>query len=257
MPRASYATAAEIPENLKDEYEEHDGKMILKVEGDHPRLVQKARLDEFRTNNITLQKKLDDLKDIDPAEFRRLKEEVGKKGSSESQEEYNRRLAAAMEPVTKERDEFKKANERLTGEISKLKISDAAIQAGVALGLRKSATEDLSERVSKAFKLEDGKPVCYDSNGEKIYGANGLLTVDEYVKKLLDTAPHLFENSGGTGAGSGSGSGGGTGGGSGASTGLNPWKSEHWNLTLQGEIIKKDPRRAEALAAAAGKRLKL
>ena len=55
-------------------YSEVDGKFFLDVEG----VVPKAKLDEFRNTNVDLMKKLDALKDVDPAEYKKMKAEFEK-----------------------------------------------------------------------------------------------------------------------------------------------------------------------------------
>ena len=65
----------EIPAEQQSLYVERDGAWMLDVDG----AADKAKLDEFRTNNIALIKQLDELKKrfegIDPDEVRKLAEE--------------------------------------------------------------------------------------------------------------------------------------------------------------------------------------
>lgn len=68
----------EIPAGLEAHYLERDGAWVLDAEG----VVDKAKLDEFRTTNVALLKERDELKarfeGIDPGEVRRLAEEKRK-----------------------------------------------------------------------------------------------------------------------------------------------------------------------------------
>jgi phage minor structural protein GP20 len=69
--------------------------------------------------------------------------------------------------------------------------------------------------------------------------------VDDVVKPLKESAPHLFkaENKpNGYDPAGGSGSGG----------VVNPWKKESFNLTEQGRLLKSDPVQAKQMASAAG-----
>jgi len=70
MLESSYKTQEEIPEGLRDHYEEKDGAWVLQG------FVAKGKLDEFRTNNRNLAKEKDELqtqllkfKDIDPEKY--------------------------------------------------------------------------------------------------------------------------------------------------------------------------------------------
>lgn len=72
--------------------------------------------------------------------------------------------------------------------------------------------------------------------------------VDDVLKPLKESSPHLFKPQEGQ-----SGQGGYTpAGGAGGAGGNNPWKKESYNLTEQGRILKSDPVQAKQLASAAG-----
>lgn len=243
-----YATKEEIPEALRPYYQETGGKWVLECEG----AVPKARLDEFRQNNLDLQKRLDAFKDLDPEECRTLVAmkadlEASKAKTPEAIEaevakrtkKMNEDHQAALAEAAKRELAYKTQLETLT-------IDNGAAAAAAELGVRKTAMPDLIARVRGTFKLEDGKPVAY-INGEKAFSKAGEpLGLRDYVELLSKEAPHLFEESRGSGAG-GSGSGGGAG-----NTGTNPWKKESLNLTEQAKIMKENPEQARRLAAQAG-----
>jgi hypothetical protein len=249
MLKYIYATKEEIPEALTPYYQESGGKWVLECEG----AVPKARLDEFRQNNVELQKRLDAFKDLDAEECRKLVAlkadlEASKAKTPEQIEaEVSKRTAKMSETHQAELDAIKKREQALSGELERLTIDNGAAAAAAELGVRKTALPDLIARVRGVFKLEDGKPVAY-VNGEKAFSKTGEpLGLREYVETLGKEAPHLFEESKGAGAGgSGApGSGGGTG-------GANPWKKDSINLTEQARILKQDPTTARRLAAQAG-----
>ena len=114
-------------------------------------------------------------------------------------------------------------------------------------------------------KQDDGSYLVvgyYDSNGlggdrEKIYSVERtgtLADIDECLEILVDhdkDKKSLLKGSPGAGGG------GGGGGGEFFDTGVNPWAKETKNLTIQGQIIKKDPEKAKRLAAQAGVTLNL
>lgn len=256
MLKFCYDNESDIPDYARPHYKKGtDGKWYLEIEGG---VVPKVKLDEFRNTNSTLMIEIRDLKTkfegIDPAEYQRLKDteadlEAGKlKGTKleaileKRTEEMKRAHSAEVQKITGERDLKSK-------ELERLKIGEAATTAGVKMGLRPTAATDLAQRVQSQFKLNDkGEVRAYNEKGQEIFGANAEpLTIEEFVAGLTKTADHLFMPSDGTGAdNSGTKKGGELG-------NLNPWKAETWNLTLQGDIYKKEPARARALAKAAGK----
>lgn len=255
----SYDNEADVPADLKQYYKEVDGKWVLQCEG----AVSKVRLEEFRTNNINLEKENRDLKekfkDIDPEEARHLKtiktELEDKKLKEKDLDKVIEQRVGEMK--TKHEREIKERDDKLNlanTELSRLKISDAAVTEATRLGLRAGAKDDLVARVSGTFRLEGGKPVAFGTDGQKIYGSDGgELTIKEAVEKLTKDAPHLFEPSEGTGANGTQGKPGS----GGIIPGRNPWSKDHWNLTQQGQIVKTNPKEAVRLAKAAGKTLRI
>ena len=78
------------------------------------------------------------------------------------------------------------------------------------------------------------------------YGKDGItpMSIEEWTDNLVHEAPHLFEISAGSGAST-------NGPGGAGLNDKNPWTKEHWNLTRQGEIFKRDPIKAEQLKRSA------
>lgn len=70
--------------------------------------------------------------------------------------------------------------------------------------------------------------------------------VDDLLKPLKESSPHLFKQKEGANYNPA----GGAGAGGGSTT--NPWKKETFNLTEQGRLLKTDPVQAKQLASAAG-----
>lgn len=117
----------------------------------------------------------------------------------------------------------------------------------------------------KVEKQEDGSFLVigyYDRNGvggdrEKIYSVEKPGTIADFaecLEILVDNDPDRKSLLKGSAA-----AGGGAGGGGGGSDfeGVNPWAKDTRNLTIQGQIIRKDPEKARRLAAAAGVTLDL
>jgi len=246
------ASRGEVPTEHQSLYVERDGAWWLDVEG----VVEKGRLDEFRANNIVLQKKMNDLEarfaGIDPEEVRkldaekkRLEEEAARKNG-----DLDKVLAARLKPVQEQLQALNIERDALNARLADLQINQAAVAAATKRGLKPTALPDLTFRARQIFRLENGVSKAFEADGRTPrVGKDGLtpMTFDEWAEALVAEAPHLFEqNSGGGAAGNGSGGVGGT---------DNPWKSGTFNLTKQGQIMKSDPARARLLMIAAGARV--
>jgi hypothetical protein len=246
----------EIPAALAGHYVERDGAWMLDVDG----AVDKAKLEEFRANNVGLMKQLEDQKKrfegIDPDEVRKLADEKRKleeaqqlKGGEiekvvegrlkNAKTEWDKQFGA----VTAERDSL---NSRLTA----IQIDQGVITVATKKGLRPTAIPDITSRARTVFRLVDGAPRAYEPDGQTVrVGKDGLtpMTLDEWVDQQVADAPHLFEsNAGGGAAGNGSG---GVGGGN--RSVKNPFRKETWNVTEQMKLQKSDPQLAARLKAAA------
>jgi hypothetical protein len=249
MLKFIYETDSEIPEALSQYYTESDGKWILNCEGAAPA----AKVDEFRRNNIELKKQVEAFAGIDPKRFKDLEKkeadfEAGKADSKEKVEELvAKRVAKMSEEHQAAVDGLSKERETLHKQLSALQIDQAVITQASELGLRKTAHDDIVGRAKGTWRLEDGKPVAYNGEAEKIFGRSGEpISMKEWAEGLAKTAPHLFEEN--TGAGSGGGGTSGKG-----DDGANPWHEKSWNLTKQGQMLRADPDKAKRLAAQAGK----
>ena len=244
----------EIPADQQALYVERDGAWTLDVDG----AADKSKLDEFRANNIALSNQLAEQKKrfegIDPEQVRKLAEE--KQRLEEAQQlktgevdkvvenrlkvaktEWDKQFAA----VASERDSL---NARLTG----IQIDQGVITVATKRGLRPTAIPDITARARTVFRLVDGAPRAFESDGQTVrVGKDGItpMTLDEWVEQQVADAPHLFESNAGSGAAS-NGSGG-----VGNKSVNNPFRKETWNLTEQMRLQKNDPGLAARLRAAA------
>lgn len=194
-----------------------DGAFYLKVEG----AVAKERLDEFRNKNIELSKKLEIFKDVDAAEYPKLKTKVteleaqlAKKGDALSEEDIKKLLTDRTTSMRNDYEtKLKESGEMIVGLNGKLEslVVDGAIRAAaMASDIAKTAVEDVVMRAKSVFKLKDGQALPFDSKGAVIYGKNGAdpMTPSEWLKGLKSEAPHLFAQPKGGGASGGGGAGG-------------------------------------------------
>lgn len=247
----------DVPAELQSLYVERNGAFYLDAEG----VVEKERLDEFRNNNITLQKRVEELtksfEGIDAEQARELLKkqqdleegELVKKGDIEGI--VHRRLVGVKGELEKSIQE----RAALETKLADIQINQAALTAGTKRGVRASAVPDLLSRARGAFKLQNGNAVAVESDGKTLrYGKDGTtpMSFDEWIDALLSEAPHLFEsNSGGGAAGNG---GHGASGAGGLHLAMkNPWKKETFNLTEQGKIARQNPGLASQLRRAAGR----
>ena len=244
----------EIPAELQALYVERDGGWLLDAEG----AVEKTKLEEFRNNNVALLKQLDDFKaryeGIDPASVKNLLAEKAKL------EEAQQLKAGEVEKVVENRVKGLKADwdkqvaaltserDTLNTRLTAIQIDQGVITAATKRGLRPTAITDITARARCVFKLVNGAPRAFETDGQTVrYGKDGIsaMTLDEWVDAQVSEAPHLFEsNAGGGAAGNGSG-------GAGNHSVKNPFRKETWNLTEQMKITKADPNLAARLQAAA------
>lgn len=273
MPlKYKYKTKDEVPAALAEYYAERDVQenqasvkyWVLQCEG----AADKAKLDEFRDNNIRATRELEEIKGrfdgIDPEEARKLlqikgdleAEKLLKKG--EVDKIVDTRTKAMKDDYDQKLTKATTENSRLMERLTHVEINQAAIMAATKRGLRPTAHLDITARARQTFRLSpEGKPVAMEPDGKTPrFGKDGAtpLTIEEWVESQATEAPHLFEPSSGGGAGEGGGAGGGAG--AGIVKG-NPFKkgSQDYNLTNQMKLMRTNPVLARQLAAQAGVKL--
>lgn len=203
----------DAPEAARSLYVEKEGKFVLPVEG----VVDKSKLDEFRSNNVALKSQLDELAKkfdgVDPAEFKRLSEEHSKVKNKKLVEEgkIEELLTDRTAAMTKEYNaQIKKQADELgttRAQLEKLLIDNAIQMEAAKAGVRVTAMEDILLRGRQRFKLQDGMAVPVGQDGKVIYGKDGVSpqSMIEWLADLAPAAPHLFESSTGGGTKPGAG----------------------------------------------------
>jgi len=240
-----YASAGDIPAELKSFYTERDGAWLLDSE----------RNEELRLTNITVMKERDALikkfEGIDPdavrqlAEEKRKLEEAAQLKAGEFEKVLEARTKAAV-TATETKYAPKLAElDTANGRLATLLIDDAVVSEATKRGLRPTALPDLKARARSTFKLVGGVPQAFDGDTLRVghHGASPL-TLAEWVDALVSDAPHLFEaNAGGGATGSGS---------RGVERSVvNPWSEKTRNLTEQMKLLKTNPDLAARLKASA------
>lgn len=222
--KAFFAKKKDIPEALKDEYVEKDGKWVLDAEG----MVMsgevgdlRAKIDEFRSNNLDLAdklKKFEGKKIFTPEEveeFDRLVEqeqsikdkklidsgkieELLTNRTEKLRSDYDARIDSLEKSLTEAKDIGSKHERRLSkvlvrSEVSKV-LSDQAISPV------KGAMDDIFDRAGKIWKANpEGVLEAVNAKGEPIYGGEAkALTMVEWAVQVVKDAPFLFDASKGT-----------------------------------------------------------
>lgn len=201
----------EVPESLREAYiKREDGAYVLDAEG----ATDKSKVDEFRNTNVELMKKLEGLKDIDPAKYAELMDLDRQKREKELIEkgEVDKVIAERVKGMKTEHEkELKKLADQLgisNRQLETLLIDNAVKSAAVQHGVLPTALDDVVLRAKANFSIVDGKPLMKDGEGNVVYGDDGVTpqSVEGWTKGLKTNAPHLFAGFNGSGA-SGSGRG--------------------------------------------------
>lgn len=224
-----------IPEALRGEYEEVDGRFVLKLEGvdSHPTVIGlKNNHDLLRKQVAEARAKLRKLDGLDPETYRQALSQVeelqeqldgfkGQNGGKITDEEVERRIERALEKVKKEHareveaalsklSAAEKERDALTAWRKEQTVVRAIEAAADAAGARPEAKSFIVDRGLKVFKVseEGGKIVAEDEEGMVRTDKGGVkpLTPLEWIKTdLFQEAPFLFPSSSGGGAGGGAG----------------------------------------------------
>lgn len=212
----------DVEEAYRGLYVATEGGFILQTD-------QKDKLDEFRTNNRTLHKKVGDLETAAQA-FAGIDVEKYKKGLDAITQQDKIKEADLIEKgevdklvemrTTKMRTEYDEqlaakgtAYDQMTGEnkalreqLSVLKI-DTTVQNQInkVSKVKKGALPDVLARARGTFTIDEkGQIVPKTPGGEQVFGADGNpLTIEGFAQDLVTNASHLFEPSSGGGAGGG------------------------------------------------------
>jgi len=254
----------EVPAELSNLYVERDGAWVLDADG----AADKAKLDEFRANNLALIKERDELRQrfdgINPDEVRRLADEKRKLEESaalraattagEVEKVVEARVKAVKADLDKQLAAVTGERDALNSRLVAIQIDQAVVSEASKRGLRSSATPDIMARARNVFRLVNGVPTAFEADGQTArVGKDGVtpLTLAEWIDLQVSEAPHLFESNAGCGGGGATSQYSNGPGGVGNRSVRNPFRKESWNLTEQMKLQKTDPQLAARLKAAA------
>ena len=196
---------------LEDVKEEHrgfyrqgdDGNYYLIVEG----AVAKDKLDEFREKNIQLLRDMDKFKDVDPEKYRLLAEEhrkleegeLIKKGDVEGL--VNSRTSVMKTDFERKYGDLEKKFGTANRQLETLMIDNNVRAEATKLGIAPTAVDDVLLRAKTIYKVEEGKVVAKDAEGNPMFGKDSNpLGISEWIGGLKEGAPHLFQGSAGSGS---------------------------------------------------------
>lgn len=248
----------DVEEGFRSLYTEQDGKFVLTgVEGMVPSTQLAAVKSEAGGYRIKLKEattKLEAFGDLDPMKVRESLDRIpeleaaasGKIDPAKMEELVNTRLTTKLAPVQRAHDTLLAENATLKTSLEamvskdKLRlISDAIRTTGKAAKVVDSAIEDAILLGERVFELQDDGSVTAKTG----VGCTPGIDPASWFQEMQPKRAHWWGPSAGGGARGGSG---------GGFTGSNPFSHENWNMTEQGQILRTDPKKAEAMAAAAG-----
>ena len=211
-----------LSEALASEYTlQGDGNYTLNLPDG---VVSKSRVDEFRNNNITLKKQLEEFQKrqlqidnmVAKDDYDALKaelqsrldkeqidkgniEEVVKDRMSRAQSEFTERQAILQRDLEDKQSKFEKLHSDFQNSEIQAKLVTELNRVGK---IRTGAENDLLERARKVWRLnENNSLVAFKQDGTEMFGANAEpITVSEYCSDQLTDAAHCYEGASGTDA---------------------------------------------------------
>ena len=211
-----YDDVAEVPEALREFYEEKDGRAVLILEdggGGEDTGALKRALEAERRQRAKAEKALGSLKgdlgDMTPAQAR---EALQKLAELEEKDLLN---AGNFDEAGEKRagrriSEFKTAYEKAEaekGELSKklesVLVDSALRTAALDAGIVPSAVDDAVLLGKTVFRLHEGAPVAVGPDGEPMPGEKPgeSLTMEKWLSARATDRPHWFGQNAGGGAG--------------------------------------------------------
>ena len=194
-----------IPEGLADHYEEQDGRFILKVDG----LVPKAKVDEFRQNNVSLMKerqelnkKLSEFEDFDVEQAREaLKfredvekqnlmdkgqyEELLKKEIAQLDKQHGKQIKQLQENVENAQKELANKQRLLNQNVIDKTVQETLDNKPMLTNVARML---LMDRAKQSFNVDDtGKIVAKDEDNNIRYAKNGvdLYGISDYIEDYI------------------------------------------------------------------------
>jgi hypothetical protein len=203
-----------VPENLRSEYTEENGKYRLSIDGyEDPKNLKSALEKERQAAREAAKAKAElerKFEGFDPEEYQTLKkerealEEARLKAEGKADELAQKRTEKAIEAKNKEIEKIaaQVEAERKRTDSYRNKLLDRHVLAAVSGVVHDDAKADALLAAREIFTLNDeGDPVQIDQDGEIVLGKDGQnpFSPSEWIEAMKDKKRHWFPsfNSGG------------------------------------------------------------
>ena len=213
----------EVAEHFRSEYTQTDEGYTLQVDN----ADFTSKINEFRGNNISLQKELEEAKKV-AEQFKGVDLEAYKKAMKTQEAIKEKQLLDAgeldkvieqrtatmrnayesqLQAITQDRDNLQGQTKQFKTQLNQIAVDNIITDAITKIAVpKRGAVEDIKLRAKNIWQVTDNGTII-PMNGDKIiYSQNGSapMSPDEWITNLTKTAPYLFEpNQGGGGNGSG------------------------------------------------------
>lgn len=204
-PKISKADLDALPEGLRAAYVERDGAYVLDAEG----LVSASELrdardkiNEFRTNNVDLLKKLEGYKDIDVVEYQKLKdtasklEKKGVKDPSELETLISQAVQAATAPLSQKLEAAEKAAAENAQRAQKARFKELVSEIATSAKAKTTGLRHILRDAEEVFDLVDDRLKPKDGQRHPDDPLKDL-TPQAWVEDLAKREPFFFEASAG------------------------------------------------------------
>lgn len=219
MLKAVLESLDDVPEALRGEYAEQDGKFVLQIDGEKPKpsgnddasglkkALEKER-EARKTAESAMKRLTAQIGDLDPEKAREAMktlaelEEKNLLGEGKFEEAVQRRVERFAEQQKAELEKARTENSTLTQRLEEVLVDAAIRTAATKGGMLPSAVEDAVLFGKQVFKLRDGEPV--PMSGDEVISSgkdpNKPLSMEEWISARAEDRPHWFGQSGGGGA---------------------------------------------------------
>lgn len=218
--KAVVSSLSDVPEALQGEYEERDGRYVLKIEGDLPGFVSarelreaKERLNEFRSKNTTLLKRAAELAGVDEIDdelsplrqtIGELKKKLDEAAATPGNQELQQQIQAAIKPLKEKLERAESERVAATERANRATLRQGLGSVLSKAGARQSALDFLLDQGERVFQVKDDHVVARDGQINNETGEP--VTPKDWAGRMLKEHGYAFESSDGGGAGSGPGS---------------------------------------------------
>lgn len=191
---ASTKDLTKIPEALRASYKQEGDTWVLQLEGEHPELVSRQTLQEFRTNNINLlqEKKTLEEKLAAAEKVRQEKEELEKKGKDST---------SKIDQLAEQMKTLIDNNNKLEARLRQTRVTDKLRAAALAKGVKPEAADDLLMLVAPEWDEDNGQLVRKVNGQPKLSEKRPAQpeSPEEFFETLAKNKPFFYSSSNGDG----------------------------------------------------------